>query len=221
MDLSILKTLGAVAGIGGLSLGVVLLVFRDVIRKNIFPQLRPNEAYRLLRLIVVLTFVIGAAGLAAWIYTYNMPTGGPISGKRAFHVFSAANMAVVYDIAGTYQMYPGKVTIRVDSGKMSLWSGYTLPDPLRMQTAQFGVCSATSEGSWNIFPVDRTTAASIPLLGVTLEKGQQYDIPASTVQVPLPITHDNDDYWICTLMWTQVNSNIPGHDQAKANILSK
>jgi hypothetical protein len=69
MDPTILKTVGEIAGIGGLSLGVVLLLFRDVIRKNIFPLLGVVEAYKLLRLIVILVFMIGVAGLAAWVYT--------------------------------------------------------------------------------------------------------------------------------------------------------
>lgn len=222
MDLSILKTLGAVAGIGGLSLGVVLLVFRNVIRKSIFPQLGQNEAFKLLRLIVVLTFLIGAAGLTAWVFTTKAPpSSGPSPTKHSFHVVSAPNMAVVYDISGTYQTYPGKVIIMVASGKMSLWKDYNNAQQMTMQTVQFGVCSATPEGSWSIYPVDRTSATSIPLLGVTLEKGPQYDIPAATVQVPLPITHENDDYWVCTQVWTQVQSNIPGHDESKANILAQ
>ena len=63
MDAALLKTLAQIAGIGGLRLGVVLLLFRDVIRKNIFPRLGVQEAYKLLRLIVILVFIIGVAGL--------------------------------------------------------------------------------------------------------------------------------------------------------------
>jgi len=74
MDPEILKTVGEVAGIGGISLGVVLLVFREVIRKNVFPKLPAPEAYRLLRLIVVLTFGIGIAGLGAWVVTNRQAT---------------------------------------------------------------------------------------------------------------------------------------------------
>jgi hypothetical protein len=54
MDADVLKVVGQVAGIGGLALGVFLLLFRDIIRKNIFSKLPPAEAYRLLRLITVL-----------------------------------------------------------------------------------------------------------------------------------------------------------------------
>jgi hypothetical protein len=69
MDSAILKTFGEIAGIGGLSLGVVLLLFRDIIGKKIFPELPPASAYRLLRLMVVFVFVIGIAGIAAWVVT--------------------------------------------------------------------------------------------------------------------------------------------------------
>ena len=51
METELLKTVGQVAGIGGITLGVLLLLFRDIIRQNIFPKLPPPEAYRLLRLI--------------------------------------------------------------------------------------------------------------------------------------------------------------------------
>jgi hypothetical protein len=53
VDADVHKIVGQVAGIGGLALGVFLLLFRDIIRKNIFPKLPPAEAYRLLRLITV------------------------------------------------------------------------------------------------------------------------------------------------------------------------
>ena len=49
MDTELIKTVGQVAGIGGVALGVFLLLFRDLIRKQIFPMLAKREAYRLLR----------------------------------------------------------------------------------------------------------------------------------------------------------------------------
>ncbi|HEY0783418.1 MAG TPA: hypothetical protein VGE98_13245, partial [Thermoanaerobaculia bacterium] len=75
MDLDILKTVGQIAGIGGIALGVVFLLFREVIRKAIFPQLGPQQGYRLLRLIVILTFLIAALGLTAWTWTSLLKDG--------------------------------------------------------------------------------------------------------------------------------------------------
>jgi hypothetical protein len=69
MDADLLKIVGEAAGIGGLALGVLLLLFRDVIRKNIFPKLPPAEAYRLLRLITVAVWSVAIVGIAAWVYT--------------------------------------------------------------------------------------------------------------------------------------------------------
>lgn len=65
---SLLNVVGQIAGIGGLALGILLLIFREVIRKNIFPNLAQVQAYRIIRLIVSLTFVIALSGLAAWVY---------------------------------------------------------------------------------------------------------------------------------------------------------
>lgn len=73
MDVSILETLGKVAGVGGISLGVLALVFRDVIRKNIFPSLTKVQAYKVIQQIVWLTFSIAVIGLSAWVYIETRP----------------------------------------------------------------------------------------------------------------------------------------------------
>jgi hypothetical protein len=53
MDLELIKTVGQIAGIGGIALGVLLILFREIIRKKIFPQLTKEQAYSLLKLIIV------------------------------------------------------------------------------------------------------------------------------------------------------------------------
>lgn len=69
----LLLTVGQVAGIGGVALGVLLLVFRDVVRRNIFPRLAQNQAYRVITLVVILTFAISALGLVVWGYVQTRP----------------------------------------------------------------------------------------------------------------------------------------------------
>ena len=54
LDTKLLEVVGQIAGIGGLSLGVLLLIFRDVIRKKIFPMLTKEQAYKLLKLLLIL-----------------------------------------------------------------------------------------------------------------------------------------------------------------------
>jgi hypothetical protein len=67
MDPDLFKTVGVVAGIGGIALASVVYIFREVIRKEIFPRLTKEQAYNLLNRIIVLTFVVGVLGIAAYI----------------------------------------------------------------------------------------------------------------------------------------------------------
>ncbi len=61
-----IKTFGQIAGFGGLALGVLLLIFRDVIQKNIFATLTKQQSYNLIRLIIVLTWTIAFFGISLW-----------------------------------------------------------------------------------------------------------------------------------------------------------
>lgn len=68
MDASILKTVGGIAGIGGIAIALAIIVFRNVILKEIFPKLDRNRGFKLLVLVCVLTGIIALAGIAAWTY---------------------------------------------------------------------------------------------------------------------------------------------------------
>ena len=68
VDPEILKTVGQVAGIGGIAIGALILIFREIIRKNIFPNLIRKQAYRLLVLMVVFVWSVAIAGVVAWTY---------------------------------------------------------------------------------------------------------------------------------------------------------
>ena len=93
MEAEILKIVGQIAGIGGLALGVLLIVFRDIVRKKIFPKLPPAEAYRLLRLITVAVWSVAIVGILAWVYVAHaspsnvsadcaIAVGGNVSGSN-------------------------------------------------------------------------------------------------------------------------------------------
>ena len=68
MVIPILKVVGTIAGIGGIAVGVLLIIFRDIIRKNIFPNLTKIQAYKLLRLIVILCFIVAILGITCWTF---------------------------------------------------------------------------------------------------------------------------------------------------------
>jgi ABC-type transport system involved in multi-copper enzyme maturation permease subunit len=62
----LLVTLGKIAGIGGISIGVLFLLFLNLIRQKFLPNLDPNQAYNLLLLFMLFTFGIASAGVAVW-----------------------------------------------------------------------------------------------------------------------------------------------------------
>jgi hypothetical protein len=72
MDTQTLKTLAEVAGIGGIALGILLLVFRDIIRTKVFAQLSKVQSYRLLRLVTVLTWSVAVLGVIGWVWSGSL-----------------------------------------------------------------------------------------------------------------------------------------------------
>jgi hypothetical protein len=82
-DLSLIKTVGQIAGIGGLSIGALILIFRDIIRRSIFPTLTNQHAFRLLTLILILTWSISITGIVAWAYVERLKTVAQGAGKRS------------------------------------------------------------------------------------------------------------------------------------------
>ncbi len=69
MEAKLLEGLGQVAGIGGIALGVVFLIFRQALRR----RLAPHQV----TLVIVLTFVIGLPGIGAWVSTDAEPAPSP------------------------------------------------------------------------------------------------------------------------------------------------
>jgi len=59
-------SMGKIAGIGGLALGVLLILFRNLIRMKVFKELSQEQSYKLLRLIVISVWSIAVAGIVIW-----------------------------------------------------------------------------------------------------------------------------------------------------------
>jgi len=69
METRLLTSLGRVAGLAGISLGLVLLIFRDFLKQKFLPStgLEQVQAYHILLAFLVFTFGIAAIGIVAWI----------------------------------------------------------------------------------------------------------------------------------------------------------
>jgi hypothetical protein len=71
MDLSQLKTLGEVAGIGGVALGAITILLRNLIGS--IAGIPKGDRARVVTFIAGGCFVIGALGIAAWTFGNQQP----------------------------------------------------------------------------------------------------------------------------------------------------
>jgi len=65
--MEILKVVGQIAGLGGIAFGVFLIIFRDVIRKNIFQTMTKEQSFKIIKLIIILTWLLAFVGIGAWV----------------------------------------------------------------------------------------------------------------------------------------------------------
>jgi hypothetical protein len=69
-----LKAVGLSAGVGGLGIGIALIIFRDVIRRNIFPMLDKRRAFILIMTTVILTWSISIFAIFVYWKGGQRPT---------------------------------------------------------------------------------------------------------------------------------------------------
>jgi hypothetical protein len=95
MDLSQLKSLGEIAGIGGIALGVVVLLMRPLIAT--IAGLPKDARAGPVKLIAIGCFAIGALGIAAWTISSHS-NGRQVStrGVQSPGVISGGDATVTY-----------------------------------------------------------------------------------------------------------------------------
>lgn len=69
MEIELFKTLGKLFGIGGLTIGFLLIVIYKIFEKNIFSKLDKNQSFKIIRLLIILSFLIGIIGLCSLLIT--------------------------------------------------------------------------------------------------------------------------------------------------------
>jgi heme/copper-type cytochrome/quinol oxidase subunit 1 len=128
MDYDWFKVVGAVAGIGGIALASVAYIFREIIRKEIFPQLTKAQAYKLLNRIISLIFIIGILGVVAYIFVSFLngrsnsnvetaPSPTPTTSDKIDGSQTSANSNVVNNVQPYPQTPPNLNTNRKQSHK--------------------------------------------------------------------------------------------------------
>ncbi len=77
IDVEIINAVGQIAGIGGISLGIFLSLFKEIIKKIVFLKFKiENEVllYKLLRLVIISVWSIAVIGIGAWVFSSNKET---------------------------------------------------------------------------------------------------------------------------------------------------
>ena len=69
MDFDILEKLGKIAGIAGITVGAVVIIFSGIIQKKIFPGLTKEQGFRIIKMIILFAGLLAIIGIGAWIYT--------------------------------------------------------------------------------------------------------------------------------------------------------
>jgi hypothetical protein len=99
MDLSQLKSLGEVAGIGGIALGAVVLLVRPLIAT--ITGLPKNARAGTVKWIAVGCFAIGALGIVAW--TIGARSSVATAGSQSPAVISNGNATINYGASSAEQ----------------------------------------------------------------------------------------------------------------------
>ena len=79
MEAQVIETVAKTAGIGGIAIGALLLIFRETLRKSIFPKMTREQGYKTIRMILVMVWTVALAGIAAWVWAGSQPPGETLS----------------------------------------------------------------------------------------------------------------------------------------------
>jgi len=101
MEADLLKATAQAAGIGGIALGIVLLVFRDIIRKKIFPTLDRERGFQLLKLVALLTWSVALLGIAAWAWVETQQKGPEESTPSNISIKADSSAVSLGDMSGS------------------------------------------------------------------------------------------------------------------------
>jgi hypothetical protein len=113
MDMKALTGLGKVAGIGGIALGVVAILLKDVLSNRVFQGLPPERAYQLLFVITIGLFVLGALGILAWVLAKRAASSGAAKvhaegGSVAFGDKAKGNVVTINNSPATRKKNAGR-----------------------------------------------------------------------------------------------------------------
>ena len=81
MESRILSSLGKIAGVGGIALGVFLLIYKGVLQQQLLPLagLGSAQGFAIILSLMIMTFGIAGIGLIAWLIARSVDTESPVT----------------------------------------------------------------------------------------------------------------------------------------------
>ena len=123
-----LTTFASVAGVAGIGLGVVLTIYKQAIQEGVLHKLPEEKAYRILRLVIVLTFLTGVLGVAAWLVeAYINHDGEQLGQKKKTEPLSTAEHSraiILADKGCFFYKYEGDTPVFIDEGVQQVQYSY-------------------------------------------------------------------------------------------------
>jgi hypothetical protein len=147
MEGGTLKDLAKAAGIGGIALGVLYLIFKQVIPATGTPLLSPAQAYAILRSLMILTFGVSGLGILAWLIAPHRDMKRPIPQPTIAILgvlFIVVILAAVY--AGTLPVPQADYPVTVSEVKPQNPPNTVVPPPVNICAGNGGGASCLGPG---------------------------------------------------------------------------
>lgn len=146
MDAQLLRILGSIAGLAGVAVGMILLLYREIVRKNIFPQLTRGDAYRLLRTIAILAWSVAMFGIACWVWSERILHNGtaastitsPIPADLMVVAGTVVDQSTNLGVARATITVDGQSSVSEDSGNFRIVLPATVHDRVRVSVTHDG-----------------------------------------------------------------------------------
>jgi hypothetical protein len=149
MDAQTLRILGSIAGLAGLAVGMILLLYREIVRKNIFPQLTRADAYRLLRTIAILAWSVAMFGILCWVWSENIlhrnpavSAADPTPAQPMVVAGTVVDQATNLGIGGATITAQGQTSTSEDSGNFQIVLPGKVPDRVAVTVTRSGYAQA-------------------------------------------------------------------------------
>lgn len=143
MDAQILRIVGSVAGLAGLAVGMILQLYREIVRKNVFPMLTRTDAYKLLRTIAVLAWSVAMFGIFCWVWPnailrHNEPQSAAPPVEPPVVAGTVVDQATNAGIGHATITINGQTYLSEDSGNFRIVLPGTVNDRVRLSVTSSG-----------------------------------------------------------------------------------